>query len=231
MLSYDQQQLLTDHFSQYISDHKKDFIEKVLAERTRYITIVMEDIYQLQNWSSVVRRCECMGIQDFHIVENQSRYSVNPKVLKGANKWVQLIRYKDRKVNNTETCFKALRHKGYRILVADPSPECIPLKEISVDEKLAIVMANELKGTSGYALDHAAKKVRIPMVGFTASMNISVTAAICLTTFVTKVREAEMDWSLSAEERGEIRLTWYRKVVRRSELIEREFFSRLASKS
>jgi len=231
MLSYDQQQLLTDHFSQYISDHKKDFIEKVLAERTRYITIVMEDIYQSQNASAVVRTCECMGIQDVHIVENQSRYSVNPKVLKGANKWVELIRYKDRKVNNTETCFKALRHKGYRILVADPSPECIPLNEISVDEKLAIVMGNELKGTSGYALDHADEKVRIPMVGFTESMNISVSAAICLNTLVTKVRESEMDWSLSAEERREIRLTWYRKVVRRSELIEREFFSRLASKS
>src|SRR5258706_7167284 len=226
MLSYDQQQLLTDHFSQYISDHKKDFIEKVLAERTRYITIVMEDIYQSQNASAVVRTCECMGIQDVHIVENQSRYSVNPKVLKGANKWVELIRYKDRKVNNTETCFNALRGKGYRILVADPSPECISLNEIPVHEKLALVMGNELKGTSGYALDHADEKVRIPMVGFTESLNISVSAAICLNTLLTKVRDSTMDWSLSAEERSGIRLTWYRKAVKRSDLIEREFFLR-----
>ena len=229
MLSHDQKQLLTDHFSQYISDHKKEFIEKVLAERTRYITVVMEDIYQSQNASAVVRTCECMGVQDVHIVENRSRYSVNPKVLKGANKWVDLIRYKDRGVNNTETCFNVLRQKGYRILVADPSPDCISLNEIPVHEKLAVVMGNELKGTSGYALDHADEKVRIPMVGFTESLNISVSAAICLNTLVTKVRNSDMDWSLSAEERDEIRLAWYRKAVKRSDLIEREFFLRQAT--
>ena len=230
MLSSEQRQLLTDHFSQYISDHKKEFIEKVLAERTRYITVVMEDIYQSQNASAVVRTCECMGVQDVHIIENQSRYSVNPRVLKGANKWVDLVRYKDKRVNNTETCFNGLRQKGYRLLVADPSPECISLNEVPVHEKLAIVMGNELKGTSGYALDHADEKVRIPMVGFTESLNISVSAAICINTILTKVRDSEIDWSLSAEERSEIRLAWYRKAVKRSELIEHEFFLRLASK-
>ena len=112
-------------------------------------------------------------------------------------------------------------------LVADPSPDGIPLSEISLNERLAIVMGNELKGSSGYALNRADQKVRIPMVGFTESLNISVSAAICLNTLVTKVRDAEIDWALSDEEKSEIRLSWYRKVVRRSELIEREFFLRL----
>jgi tRNA (guanosine-2'-O-)-methyltransferase len=231
MLSPDQRQLLTDHFSQYISDHKKEFVEKVLAERTRYITVVLEDIYQSQNASAVVRTCECMGVQDIHIIENQSRYSINPKVLKGANKWVDMVRYKDKRTNNTETCFKALRQKGYRILVTNPSPECISLNEVPINEKLAIVMGNELKGTSGYALNHADEKVRIPMVGFTESLNISVSAAICINTILTKLRNSEIDWSLSAEERSDIRLAWYRKAVKRSELIEREFFLRFASGS
>jgi tRNA (guanosine-2'-O-)-methyltransferase len=223
-------QLLTDHFSQYISDHKKEFIEKVLGERTRYITVVMEDIYQSQNASAVVRTCECMGLQDVHIIENVSKYSVNPKVLKGANKWIDLVRYKEKKVNNTEACFKALRGRGYRILAADPSPDGASLNEISIDRKLAIVMGNELKGTSSYAIEHADGKVNIPMFGFTESMNISVSAAICIHTLVTKLRRAKVDWSLSEEERNEIRLAWYMKVVRRSGLIEREFFTRLASK-
>src|SRR5882672_6982027 len=116
MLSPDQRQLLTEHFSQYISDHKKEFIEKVLAERTRYITVVLEDIYQSQNASAVVRTCECLGVQDIHIIENKSRYSVNPKVLKGSNKWVNLIRYKDKVADNAPLCFDALRRNGYRIL-------------------------------------------------------------------------------------------------------------------
>jgi tRNA (guanosine-2'-O-)-methyltransferase len=226
MLRSDQRQLLTDHFSQYISDHKKDFMEKVLAERTRHITVVLEDIYQSQNASAVVRTCECMGVQDIHIVENHSRYSVNPKVLKGANKWIDLIRYNVKNENNTASCFQALREKGYRILATDPAPGCLSLHDIPVSEKLAIVMGNELKGTSPYALEHADEKVRIPMFGFTESLNISVSAAICLSTLLTQLRHSKIVWGLSEEERKDVRLQWYRKVVRRSSLIEREFFMR-----
>jgi tRNA (guanosine-2'-O-)-methyltransferase len=231
MLTPDQRQLLTVHFSQYISDHRRDFIEKVLSERTRFITVVLEDIYQSQNASAVVRTCECMGLQDIHIIENTSTYSVNPKVLKGANKWIDLIRYKEKNRNNTETCLTALRQQGYRILATDPGSECVSLDQIPVDTKLAVVMGNELKGTSSYALDHADTKVRIPMYGFTESLNISVSAAICLNTLIGKLRNSTVEWSLSAEEKSEIRLKWYRKVVRRSELIEHEFFSRLRTKS
>ena len=226
-----QQQLLIGHFSQYISDHKKEFIEKVLSERTRYITVVMEDIYQSQNASAVVRTCECMGIQDVHFIENVSKYSINPKVLKGANKWIDLIRHMEKKVNNTEACFNTLRAQGYRILVTDPSADGDSLNEIPVDRKLAIVMGNELKGTSGYALDHADGIVNIPMFGFTESMNISVSAAICIHTLVTRLRQANVDFSLSDDEKNTIRLAWYKKVVRRSELIEREFFARRAAGS
>jgi tRNA (guanosine-2'-O-)-methyltransferase len=228
-LSPEYKQLLTDHFSQYISDHKKDFIERVLAQRTKHLTVVMEDIYQSQNASAVVRTCECMGVQEVHIIENSSKYSVNPKVLKGANKWLDLVRYKDKKKKNTEACFQQLRERGYKILVTSPSPECVPLDEIDITEKLAIVMGNELKGASRYALDNADLKVSIPMYGFTESYNISVSAAICLNTLVPKLRTSSVAWHLSPEEMKEIRLQWYRGVVKRSDIIEREFLKLLAS--
>ena len=223
--------LLTDHFSQYISDHKKDFIEKVLADRTRYITIVMEDIYQSQNASAVIRTCECMGVQDVHIVQNASQYSVNPKVLKGSNKWLDLIHYRGKKVNNTEACFNTLRANGYTILVTDPSPDCISIHDVALDKKLAIVMGNELNGTSGYALANADARVNIPMYGFTESMNISVSAAICLNTLITKLRGSDIPWALSEEEMNAIRWHWYKKVVRRSNLIEVEFLARHGRKN
>ena len=203
----------------------------MLAERTRHITVVLEDIYQSQNASAVVRTCECMGLQDIHIVENVSQYAVNPKVLKGSNKWIDLIRHKEKKINNTEACFNTLREQGYRILVADHSPDGESINEVAVDQKLAIVMGNELNGSSAYALDHADGKVSIPMFGFTESMNISVSAAICIHALVTKLRNSQVEWTLSQDEKNEIRLTWYKKIVRKSELIEQEFFVRLAKKS
>ena len=219
----DKNKLLSDYFLRFVSDHRKEFLEKVLDQRTRYITMVLEDIYQSQNASAVIRTCECMGIQDVHIIENDSKYTVNRKVLKGSYKWVDLIRHKGKMRNNTETCFEVLRASGYKIAVTDPSPEGISIHDVSVNDKIAIVMGNELKGTSSYAIEHADMKVRIPMYGFTESLNISVSAAICLNTLVPALRVSEVDWRLTESEKDEIRINWLRKMVRNPEIMEREF--------
>lgn len=217
------EQLIIDHFSEYVTDHKKEFIERVLNERTRYVTLVLEDIYQSQNASAVLRTCECLGLQDIHIIEDDTKYEVNKRVLKGANKWIDLHRYKMKGFNNSEICFRSLRDAGYKILVTDPSPDGVSINDIPVDEKMAIVMGNELHGTSEFAIRNADQKIFIPMHGFTESFNISVSAAIILNTLLTKLRASDVNWHLSQEEKQLIRLQWLRKVVRRSDLIEREF--------
>lgn len=212
------------HLSQFVSDHKKSFIEKVLNERTRYVTVVLENIYQSQNASAVVRTCECMGLQDVHIIEDTAKYHLNVRVLKGSYKWMNLLRYRDRQVNNTEHCFTHLRNQGYRIFVADPSEEGVPVEELDVlSGKIALVFGNELRGASGYSLQHADGRVRIPMFGFTESLNVSVSVAICLNTILAKLRQNHAAISLSEEERQVLRLVWYRKIVRRADILEREF--------
>jgi tRNA (guanosine-2'-O-)-methyltransferase len=218
------EQRLFQHLAQFVSDHKKDFVEKVLNERTRYLTIVLENIYQSQNASAVLRTCECLGIQDIHIVENTAKYHLNVRVLKGADKWLNLERYRSKGVNNTETCFAKLRKNGYKILVADPSVDGIAIDDINVCEnKLAVVFGNELRGASDYALDQADQKIRIPMYGFTESLNISVSVAICLNTLLNKLRQTESSICLSEEEKEIIKLSWYKKIVKHSDILEREF--------
>ncbi|MEK6781445.1 MAG: RNA methyltransferase [Bacteroidota bacterium] len=224
MTPEEKNQLVIDHFAQFISEHKKTFLEKVLEQRTRYITVVLEDIFQSQNASAVVRTCECMGLQDIHVVESKSSYSVNKKVIKGANKWIDLIRYRSKGSNNIEECFKNLKGKGYRILVTEPEANGSSIDEISVtDQPLAIVMGNELDGASKYALEHADVKVKIPMYGFTESLNISVSAAICLNTVIPKLRQSNASWQLTTSEKEILRLQWYKKIVKRSDIIEKEF--------
>ncbi len=220
--------LLAEYFARFISEHKINFVEKVLNQRTRHITMVLEDIYQSQNASAVIRTCECMGIQDVHIIENDSKYTVNRRVLKGSYKWVDLIRHKGKSRNNTELCFEALRARGYRIAVTDPSPEGISIHELTVDDKIAIVMGNELRGTSSYAIENADLKVNIPMYGFTESLNISVSAAICLNALVPALRNSEIKWQLTEAEKDEIKLSWLRKMVRNAEIIEKEFLKSIA---
>ncbi|MBS1558321.1 MAG: RNA methyltransferase [Bacteroidetes bacterium] len=214
---------LIGHLGQYITDHKKAFIERVLNFRTRYVTLVLEDIFQSQNASATVRTAECLGLQDVHIIENENRYGTNKKVLKGSHKWMDLHRYKLKGFDNTEICFRKLREQGYTILVTDPSPGGVPINLVETDQKLALVMGNELKGASATALRLADDKVLIPMYGFTESFNISVSAAICLNTLLAKIRDSTYPWNLSSVEKEMIKLQWYRKVVRRSDLIEQEF--------
>lgn len=224
----EQAERLTTFIGQYITENRKATIEKVLDQRTRRITLVLENIYQSQNASAAVRTCECLGIQDIHIIESSAKYSVNKKVLMGSYKWMNLIRYKGG-ANNTADCYQELRRNGYTILATDPSPGGTSLLDVDLGSKLAIVMGNELKGISDYALKHADGQIWIPMFGFTESMNISVSAAICLQSLATRLRQTE-GWKLSAEEQSSLRLDWYRKCVKRPEILERAFWSRPENK-
>lgn len=216
--------LLFHHLSRFVSDHKKAFVSKVLDHRTRYITVVLENIYQSQNASAVLRTAECLGLQDIHIVENTAKYQLNVRVLKGSDKWLNLHRYNTKGINNTETCFNGLRARGYRILVADPAADGVSIEDVDVTEgKVALVFGNELRGASDFAVGQSDQKVRIPMYGFTESLNISVSVAISLNTLLGKLRHSEIECGLSEEEKQVIMLAWYRKIVKRSDILVREF--------
>ncbi len=214
---------LVEHLGSYVSEHKRGLIEKVLNERTRYLTVVLEDIVQAQNASAVVRTCECLGVQDIHIIENQSWFEVNRKVLRGSYKWITFHRYKKKGIDNTADCLGFLRSKGYSIWITDPSSEALSVQEIALMKPVAMVFGNELRGVSDTAREFADRQVRIPMYGFTESFNISVSAAILLSETLGKLRQSEKPWPLSDFEKAELRINWYRKCVRNSALIEKQF--------
>lgn len=227
MTEFKRNQLLTQHLANYITDHKKEFVNQVLDKRTRHVAVVLEEIFQSQNASAVIRTCECMGLQDIHIIENEVKYAINRRVLKGSYKWVDMIKYRTQQKTGTQQCFAELKQRGYTILVTDPSPDGKSIYDVAIDKKLAIVMGNELHGTSAYALTHADEKVHIPMYGFTESLNISVSAALCLQAIIPRVRQSDIAWQLTEAEKDLIRLQWYRKMVKRCEIIEREFLKTL----
>ncbi|HEX8059427.1 MAG TPA: RNA methyltransferase [Cyclobacteriaceae bacterium] len=216
-------QPLTDFLGQYITDNRKTTIEKVLDQRTRYLTLVLEDIFQSQNASAAVRTCECMGVQDLHIIESKSKYNVNKKVLMGSNKWMNLIRYKEKGKNNTIECYGKLKSEGYRLVATHPAAG-ISIDELPIGSRVALVMGNELKGISKFAIDNADEVVRIPMYGFTESMNISVSAALCIRSLVTRIRNSEHNWKLSENEKAMLRLDWYRKSLKQPSIMEKEFW-------
>jgi len=218
-----ERQLLTIFFARYVTDNKKALIEKVLAHRTRFITLILENIYQSQNASAIIRTCECLGLQEVHIIEAEANYTVNRKVMKGANKWIELIKYKERGGNNTQNCFQRLRASGYKILVADPQHTSVSIHDVPLDQKIALLVGNELHGVSAYARENADTLVHVPMFGFTESFNVSVSAAIALTAMLKTLRQSDVHWQLNQEDQENIRLKWYRSCVRKADLLEREY--------
>lgn len=216
---------LTDFLSRFVSEHKLALMDQVLDQRTRYLTVVMEDLHQSQNTSAIVRTCECLGIQDVHIIEEQARYGTNKKVLKGSHFWVDLIKHKVRHAaSGPKAALDELKKKGYRILVTSVDPGSRSIQDVDVSAgKIAVVMGNELRGTSNLAVKLADELVHIPMVGFTESFNVSVSAAIILSQLREKIMAIGDQWKLTEEEKADLRLEWVRVMVKKSDVLEREF--------
>jgi len=212
---------LTAFLKPYVSEHKQALIDSVLDKRTRYLTVVLENIYHAHNASAVVRSCDCFGIQDVHVIEGHNEYKVNPYVVRGATKWMSINKYP--KIETNESCYAQLKEKGYRLIGTTPDRSYPVLNNISIDDKVAIVFGTEETGLSEYAKEQMDDFVHIPMYGFTESLNISVSAAICLYDANEKIRSNQVNWQLSEDEKDTLRLEWYRKIIARSDVLEREY--------
>ncbi len=226
MMDLDTRKKLLEFLSQFITDNKKQKIEEAIAHRTKHLTVVIEDIYQSHNASAVLRSCDVFGIQDVHIIENKNKYSVNPDIALGSSKWVNIIKYKE-KENNTVKCFQLLRKQGYKVVITMPDLEYKPLEELNLDQKTALVFGSELEGLTQEAIDNADECVRIKMYGFTESLNISVSAAICMHYLSSKLRNSDINWRLTEEEVIDIKLNWVKNIVKSSDLLEIEFLKKL----
>ena len=213
-----------DYLSQYITDHKKSVMEKVLTQRTRFLTVVLEDIFKPHNASAVLRTCDCFGIQDVHVIEKVNMYKINPFVTRGASQWIDLHKYHNKEGSAVQDCFSALKQKGYKIYGTSPLPGSISIHDLEPDEKIALVFGNEHEGISAEVQENVDGLVHIPMLGFTESFNISVAASIALYELVKKVENYDHpDFYLTEYEKQILRMKRYRSVVTRAELHEKAY--------
>lgn len=219
---------LLQELEKLVSPNKKALIDDVLLKRSRYLTVVLENIQKPHNASAVLRTVECLGLQEFYLISGgndaSKLHEVNPGVVKGAIKWIDVYRYQqqDDTAEATAHCLSLLRQRGYAIAVTSPHTRGIYPEALPLDRPIALVLGNEQEGVSQTALAAADYHLKIPMWGFTESYNLSVSAAICVYTIMQRIRQEGVAWQLSAEEQTELRLQWYRKLVRRAEIIESE---------
>ncbi len=220
---------ITEHLKGFVTPQRLEKMLAVLQNRTRYLTVVLEDIFQPHNASAVLRSCDACGIQDVHIIENRNRHKLTSGIELGTAQWLTRYRYRQGE-NKTMEAIQALRDKGYRIVATTPHKNDVSPAEFDLAKgPAALLFGTELEGLSQQALDAADEYIRIPMYGFVESYNISVSVAIIVSRLKEKLQASGLAWQLSETESDELLLQYLRNSVRESGLIEKRFASEKAA--
>ena len=205
---------LLAYLEEFISEKRMNRFNDILSQRTNFITVAVEDVFQMHNTSAVIRSCESFGIQQAHLIEGKYGQRLDEEIAMGAQKWVDVKRYK-----NSKEAVNALKKKGYKIVATSPHANSSLLQDYKLDGKVALFFGTENKGLSDYVLENADASLKIPMVGFTESLNISVSAAIILQQLTTKLKSSGLEWKLNPTEMMEKRLDWTKKSIKSVEEI------------
>ncbi|HZI05279.1 MAG TPA: RNA methyltransferase [Archangium sp.] len=158
-------------------DVRKEKIDKVISQRTRTFTIVLDRLEDSFNMAAVLRTCEANGLQEVHIIVNPAApFMPNSRVGQGCDKWLDVKLYKD-----FASCREHLKSRGFALYASAIREDATSLYSLRFDSKIALVFGNERKGVSDEVLAQSDGTFWIPMRGFSQSLNISAAASASIT--------------------------------------------------
>ncbi|MDG1790584.1 MAG: RNA methyltransferase [Flavobacteriaceae bacterium] len=210
---------LLEHLLSYLTERRKELFKEVCSKRTKHFTVVTEDVYQLHNTSAVMRSCDVFGIQELHVIEEKLGKKIDREIAMGAQKWVNIHRH-----HSTDVCIDVLKKEGYQIIATSPHNKATELSEFDITKKSAFFFGKEKDGLSNTVLNNADGFLKIPMYGFTESLNISVSAAIILQSVVTRLKDSNIDWKLTESEKKELIFHWTKMTIKSADQIIDRFY-------
>lgn len=208
---------LITYFEQLVTPERLQKIKAFLLLRTRHVSVALEDLYQSHNAAAIVRSCEAFGVQDLHCITDKNKFQVKNTIASGAAKWLTLQEHK-----TTDGCIALLKERGYTVVATSPDA-ATTLESISLDQKIVLFFGTEQDGLSQSAIEQADQLIKIPMFGFTQSLNVSVSVGICLQQVTTRLRNSTINWQLSAAEQDDLYLVWLKQSVPHADLLEKRF--------
>lgn len=210
---------LLEHLLSYLTERRKELFKEVCSKRTKHFTVVTEDVYQLHNTSAVMRSCDVFGIQELHVIEEKLGKKIDREIAMGAQKWVNIHRH-----HSTDVCIDVLKKEGYQIIATSPHNNATEISEFDITKKSAFFFGKEKDGLSNTVLNNADGFLKIPMYGFTESLNISVSAAIILQSVVTRLKDSNIDWKLTESEKKELIFHWTKMTIKSADQIIDRFY-------
>ena len=173
---------LSEFRATLVRPERLERVRHALAQRLGSLVVVCEAVRRRHNMSAILRTCEAFGVHEVHLVTEQFRASQG--AARGAERWVHT-----RAFGTAQESLDNLRDRGFDVYVADLGEGAFSPATVPIDRPLAIVFGSEVQGISDYARSVATGVIRVPMVGLTESLNVSVSAAIV----VQRVAERRRD--------------------------------------
>jgi tRNA (guanosine-2'-O-)-methyltransferase len=175
-------------------------ISAALDRRLGSVVAVCEAVRRRHNVSAILRSAEAFGLHEVHLVTQGFRPVSG--AARGAERWLHRRRF-----DHVDESVSDLRARGFRIYVADFAPEAFSPETLPVDVPVALIFGSEMRGVSARARALADGVMQVPMYGLTASLNVSVSAAIALRT-LSERRRALVGADLHPSERARFLAAW-----------------------
>ncbi len=168
----------TEKLRSILGDERVARLEQVLAQRTRHLTVVLENLYDSHNLSAVLRTADAFGVQEVHVVDEDGDFAIARKISQGAHKWLDIVVHSG--TTASADCAAALKGRGYRLAGATLAAGAVDLGDVDLSGRLAFVFGNEHEGLTDDMARACDSAYVIPMRGFVQSFNVSVSVAITL---------------------------------------------------
>jgi len=206
-----------EYMSRFLTDERREVLRRTAARRTRYMTLLTENMFHPQNASALVRHAEALGIQDIHTVETLCRFDPSVNIVRGTDKWIDIYRHE-----STAEALESLRADGYRIVATTPHRRSSTPETFDVGAgRFVLVFGTEHAGISDEVIEAADEFLSIPMCGMVESLNVSASAAILTYMLSERMRLTVDSWQINEEEQLHLLLRWTLQSVRDAESILR----------
>ena len=169
--------------SETIGVEEKEIIAENEIDYNQDIIVALDDIQDPGNLGTILRTVDSIGINQI-LVSKGTADSYNPKVVRstmGAIFRVRIIECED-----LENTLKEIQKHNFEIVVTSLQTKN-SIYDIDYKKKV-IVIGNEANGVEPKIQKIADRKVKIPMLGKTESLNASVATGIILYEYVRQKR-------------------------------------------
>ncbi|WP_035244220.1 TrmH family RNA methyltransferase [Desulfonatronovibrio hydrogenovorans] len=151
-------------------------VRKVLGQRQKDLTLVINNIHDPHNVSAILRSCDAFGVAAVHLLYTRNTFPVlGKKSSASAKKWVERVNHPC-----VPSLVESLSSQGMNLIRTGFSKTAIAVHEWDFTRPTAVVLGNEHSGVEKDLQKVVDQEIYIPMLGMVQSLNVSVAAAIIL---------------------------------------------------